>query len=147
MKDVMRNATSSSGFTLIELMITVAIIGILAAIAYPSYREYIARGQRTEAKTAILEDVQFLERNFTEANRYDEDSAGADTVLPINSAPREGTASYSVTATLTQTAFTVTATPITGGRMDGDACGALSINHLGQKAATGTLGRDSCWGK
>lgn len=151
-----------NGFTLIELMIAVAIVGILSAIAYPSYVQYIARSHRAEAKAAILEDVQFLERNFTEANRYDKvfdkDEADSDdwddVVLPVTSAPREGTASYNISTrspanvvTLDETTYTVWATPATGGRMDGDECGAFSMNHLGQKTVSGSLGVDACWGR
>jgi type IV pilus assembly protein PilE len=140
-------AMTGSGFTLIELLITIAIIGILAAIAYPSYSAYVARGLRADAKAALLEDAQFLERNFTETNRYDRDSSNAQVVLPVTAAPREGAAAYAVAANLTQTAFTVTATPNSGGRMDGDGCGALSINNLGQKSVSGSLGMDVCWSK
>ena len=70
-----------SGFTLIELMITVAIIAILAAIAYPSYTQYVRRAHRADAKTALLSNAQFLERNYTESNLYhktDPDNDGDD---------------------------------------------------------------------
>ena len=70
------NYRNQQGFTLIELMIVVVIVAILASLSYPSYREYVRRSARAEAKAALLENAQFMERNFTAANRYDEDSAG-----------------------------------------------------------------------
>jgi len=65
-----RRARHQTGFTLIELMITVAIIGILATIAYPSYQEFIRKGRRTEAKAALMENMQLFERHFSQVNTY-----------------------------------------------------------------------------
>ena len=61
---------SSKGFTLVELMIVVAVIGILSAIAYPSYTEYVLRGRRAEARTALMDLMQQQERYFTQNGRY-----------------------------------------------------------------------------
>ncbi|AZG13664.1 MULTISPECIES: type IV pilin protein [Cupriavidus] len=59
-----------AGFTLMELMVTVTVIGILAAIAYPSYQEFIRKGRRTEAKAALMENMQLFERHFSQVNTY-----------------------------------------------------------------------------
>ncbi|WP_255210637.1 type IV pilin protein [Methylogaea oryzae] len=95
-----------------------------------------------------MEDAQFLERNFTEANRYDKDAAGAAIALPITQSPRTGTAKYTITAVATATTYALTAAPVSGGTMAGDACGAFTLNQLGQKGLSGaSQSMDACWNK
>jgi len=133
-------------------MITVAIIGILAAIALPSYLQYVRRAHRAEAKAALLNDAQFLERNFTEVNcyhQYDSDGNGScDTniTLPYTQSPTNGAAIYNIGLAATQTTYTLTATAVAGGPMDGQVCNTLGLNNVGQK----TAGSDDvayCWQK
>ena len=135
-------AKYSAGFTLIELMITVAIIGILASIAYPSYRDYIIRANRAEARTALLENAQFLERNFTTANRYDKDSSGNDLSLPRTQSPSSGTTNYNLTVTFANSGRTFTLSAAPTGGMSGDACGTYTLTNTGVR---GSGGDTNCW--
>jgi type IV pilus assembly protein PilE len=134
------------GFTLIELMVTVAIIGILTAIAYPSYTQYVFRANRAEARAILLESVQFLERNYTTANRYDQTSAGAAIALPYLTSPKVGTAKYNITAAYgaapAQT-FALSATPT--GVMATDTCGTYTLDNAGIQGSSGTIAE--CWGR
>lgn len=97
-----------AGFTLIEVMVVVAIIGVLASVAYPSYREYVARSRRAEARVILIAAQQWMERFYTENFRYDQNSAGTAvtdssqfpsrfTVSPV---PGQGTPVYDLSLSL-----------------------------------------------
>ena len=141
----MQHRESQAGFTLIELMIVVAIIGILAAVAVPSYNSYIQRGHRASAKAALLDGAQFMERYRTANFKY-VDGSNAAPALPasVSTAPKEGVKRYDITVSAADaTSFTLTATP--SGWTD-TVCGNLTLSNLGEKGqSVGTAAE--CWNK
>lgn len=133
------------GFTLIELMITVAVVGILAAVAYPSYQEHIRKSRRAAAQAAMLEVAQKQMQLFLDRRSY---ATAADSAAlagaPLRVAIPDNVQSaydFSVATTAPANAvptFTVTAAP--KGAQSSDKCGTMTLNHVGAKTpATG------CW--
>lgn len=123
------------GFTLIELMITVGIVAILVAIAYPSYADSVRKSRRGQAKADLVEASQIAERYRTINNTYVGLSAGTASTDEISpDSPREGTARYRIALSgVTDTTYTLTATPLAGNDQANDACGTLSITQSGAK--------------
>lgn len=129
----------SAGFTLIELMIAVTIIGIIAAIAFPAYQNQVEQTRRTTAQADLLELAQWMERRYS--NGFDYRDGGNDPALPFTQSPQNGTAFYNISfsGNVTRDAFTLQAVP-TGGQA-GDDCGTLTLDEQGDQGAA----EAGCW--
>lgn len=121
------------GFTLIELMVVVAVVAILVGIAIPSYSESVRKGRRGQAKSDLVEAAQIAERYRTIQATYDGLAPTATTGPIYSTSPRKGDTFYNIAFAGTPDAntFRLTATPTAG--QTGDRCGVLSINQLGEK--------------
>ena len=126
-----------NGFTLVELMIVVAVIGILAAIAYPAYTEQIRKARRAETQAALMNISTRQQQMLLDTRSY------ASTVALLNVAlPTSVTRAYDITLTVGIAAvptFTATATPVALSAQAADTCGVLTINQAGTKTPS------NCW--
>ncbi len=143
------------GFTLLELMIVVAVLALLAAITLPSYREYVDRGRRAEGKQALMLAAQRLERFYTDNNCYPSGTAncGAATTsaaaltaagIPAFSGDTAATGRYTLSVTLNAQDYTLTATPANG--FTDARCGNLTLTNTGAKGISVSGGDVTfCW--
>jgi type IV pilus assembly protein PilE len=133
-------AGRSAGFTLIELMITVAVIAILTGIAYPSYQDHLRKGKRAAAQSFLVDAATRQQQYLLDARGYAL-GAGALTALNLN-VPAEVASSYTITVTpaaaTVPPTFTITATPIAGSKQVPD--GALTLDQSGSKTRAGQPG-------
>jgi type IV pilus assembly protein PilE len=157
-----RRAAREAGFTLVELMIVVAVIGLLAGIAVPSYRDYVNKGKRSEGKAALVAAAARLERYYTQNNCYPSPSPCGGTTNSGNSADAlknaginafsgddSGKASYDMSVTITPQAFVLTAVPRLP--FKDTKCGNLTLSNTGRKwtqsngSSDDTTRVDGCW--
>ncbi|VVP19391.1 MULTISPECIES: type IV pilin protein [Pseudomonas] len=130
---------SNRGFTLIEIMIVIAIIGIVMTIAAPSFTEYLKKGRRAEVAGLLSEQAQLLERFYSQKNVY----TGVAGLSPGNDY-------YTIASTLTDQTFLLTAVRKAGTSMATDKCGDFTITNTGVRSmvnATAGLTTKDCWGR
>jgi type IV pilus assembly protein PilE len=141
------NAASNRGFTLIELMIAVAVVSILATIAVASYSSQVQKSRRTDARSALLDLAGREEKLFSTANAYS--ALPSDLGYGAVGAPwpvTVGSGYYQVTVvTPDASSYTITATPL-GTQLNDTTCATLSVNQLGAQTSTGTGTAATCWG-
>lgn len=140
------------GFSLMELMIVLAIIGILAAIAYPAYQESVRKSRRAECSGALAGLGNAMERFFTVNSTYLGAAAGgantgAPAIFPVSCPTDGGAATYNITIqAATASTYALQAAPI--GPQAGDKCGSLTLSNTGLKGITGQAAGivwDDCW--
>ena len=130
--------SKQTGITLMELMITVAVVGLLASIAYPSYRDQVLKSHRADGKTALMQQAQTMERCFTRTNTF----VGCIT-FPV--AVRGGR--YQITnggVAPTASTYTLAAVPL-GGQTADTRCGTLTLQENGTRARSGSGSLNDCW--
>ncbi len=128
-----KRMAKQTGVTLIELMATVVILSILTLIAYPSYRDFVQRSQRTEAKEALLHIATNQERFYLQNNTY----SGDLTELGFSSGETTNGKYRLEIVAADQQGFTITAAPADGSGMDADTdCQEFGLNEAGERTAS-----------
>lgn len=143
--------TRQRGFTLTELMIVVTVLAILAAIAIPSYRQYVLRSQRVDAKNALLALATAQEKFFLQCNTYATNLGAANSctteTIGFNSTSERGW--YDLTIAATASDFTLTATAnASGPQFTDNSCRSFQVTGIGTRTAKNSASADNtanCW--
>jgi type IV pilus assembly protein PilE len=139
---------ANAGVTLVELMVVLLVIGILSAIAIPSYRGYVLRANRADAKTGLMSYAGTLERCYTRDNLYNGTSCQtliASLPVPVASG------NYQIDADaakggIAATTYALKAVPLAGQIKD-TQCGTFTVDDKNTRGVTGTLNSQDCWGR
>lgn len=138
----MHNKSKLRGFTLIELMITVAVVAILSAIAYPSYQEYVLRSRRVEAQSLLGEAAARQERWRAQNGNYT--TTVANLKLAWGAKSENGYYTLTMAAVSNDGGYTLTATR-TGSQTSDRRCGDFTLNALGVKGMSNAGTVADCW--
>ncbi len=137
-----------AGVTLMELLIVIVVIGILASIAVPSYRRYLIRSQRSEAKIALLQLQTAEEKYYLQNNAYTNDvTGGIPTGLGMSGQTETGKYDISITTfPAGGQSFIASAAPRTGGgQADDSECLTFTIDERGARGNSGYSSPQTCW--
>lgn len=135
-----------AGLTLIELMVAVAIVGILTIIAYPNYASYLTRSKRNQATACLQEAAQYMERFYTTNLRYDQATDGTAVSLPTTACVNDMKGNYVLSiASVSANAFVVKIVP-QGSQATADTqCGTITLSQSGARTVSGTGSANTCW--
>ena len=148
--DLMMNNSKqkTGGFSLVEVIVVLVILGVLSAIAIPSYSRYLVDSRRIDAKTSLADLAARLEQHYTETNDYSSATiATGDAVTDImdTASTSEGHYTLSISAATAGT-YTIKATRVSDGLQSGDGtCGDFTLNSIGVQGITGSGAADDCW--
>jgi type IV pilus assembly protein PilE len=138
---------SARGMTLIELMIVVAILGIIVAIGYPSYQDHVKKARRTEGMGELLELADRMERHYSDTGSYDQtDGTDMTAAVIYRATTQNGYYALSIDNGTDNVQFTARAAPTSEGNQNSDKCGTFVLNSQGTKSVTGgSLSAADCW--